>query len=820
MAANFPSDHPLRSTAWVWPELYMYLHNHFAQFRRDFQLTELPEAGAAEAKLCITADKSYRLYVNGRFVCRGPARGYQSHWPVDEVDLSAYLQLGHNWISIEAYNPGISTFCYLHAAKAGLLCVPGPGAGAAGGPLFEAWNASQWMMRRSPGHATQTARLSLQIDFQEHLDLRYDDRSWISDERPPEPGAWNPRMFPESAQNFLSVPFGQPPYDDIEPRGIPLMREELLRPSHVIAAASGPSDAGYQTCQNVSWHWVSESEKIGKWQPGDAVEAALTDDSLELTIEPTGAGRFAAYVIEVGQYVLGNVIVEIEGATGGEIVDFQHDQPVDESHPRYMKIGDGCTVAMANRLHLRAGYNAHEFYQLMGFKHLTLIARDVTEPLTVRVRIRTAGYPFTMGGVFESSDEVLNGIHAICRHTQRICAMDAYVDTPWREQAQWWGDARVQGRNTFYMDGDARLLARGIRSIAGQELKSGLTPGHAPTVGYWCILPDFALTWILTVWDHYWQTGDAGLFIEQQGRVREVLAYFDAPAARHASGLLRYDPRFWLFEDWSTLVKQDVPCFLNLWYALTLGRVADLCDVIGKAEDARRWREMADAHEALIVKYFYDEQAQALRSALTNDLKANGEPSVHDQTLALMLGICPQAHEAMMERYVLPYLADGTLPEGAAKPSAFWCTYVLQEAIGRGYGREAMGFIRRHWEPMLATGTTWENYQWQPRSGWSCAHAWTAHPSYHLPDILAGIRQTGAGWSAVRLEPTFVEGIDRVNCVVPSPRGAISVQWRRDQGRITGRVSVPKEVAVELKLPGQAMREQVGGEVAFEIQNG
>lgn len=808
MPASFPSDHPLRSVSWVWPEAYMYLYNHFAQFRRDFELRQLP---SGQAILWITADKSYKLYVNGQFVCRGPARGYQSHWPVDEVDLVPYLRAGHNWIAVEAYNPGISTFCYLHQTKAGLLCRP------ADGPLLAAWNASPWQMRRSPSHATQTARLSLQLDFQEHLDLRQDDRTWITSETPPLPQEWVARIFPERAQNFLQIPFGQPPFDDIEPRGIPLMREALLRPSHVICTATGPCDANYQTCENVSWHWVTESEKIAQWQRDDTAATRLTKDALELTIPPTGNGNYAAYVVEIGQYVLGNVLVEIGGAVGGEILDFQHDQPLDESHPRYIEPGATCHVAMAHRLRLRAGRNAHEFYQLMGFKHLTLIARDVHEPLTVRLKVRTAGYPFTMTGRFESSDPLLNDIHAICRHTQQICAMDAYIDTPWREQAQWWGDARVQGRNTFYLDGEARLLARGIRSLAGQELKSGLTPGHAPTVGYWCILPDFSLTWILTLWDYYWQTGDATLFIEQQSRLRKVLAYFDTPAARHPSGLLRYDPRFWLFEDWATLPKQDVPTFLNLWYVLTLERVADLYEALGEANEARRFRNLADKHKTLIVKHFYDEQQQALRSALTIDLKPNGVPSVHDQTLALMLNICPAAQEAMLQRYVLPYLNDQPLPKDAAKPSAFWSTLVMQEAIERGHGREALDFIRRHWKPMLATGTTWEGFDWQPRSGWSCAHAWTAHPSYHLVDILAGVRQTGPGWSAVRLEPTFVEDIAHVNCLIPSPKGAISVQWRRSGEHVAGRVSVPKEVRVELHLPGQPMRKQLGGEMLIEI---
>ena len=109
----------------------MYLNNHFAQFRRDLRL----RSPGKVALLHITADKSYKLFVNGRYVCRGPARGYQSHWPFDSVDIRPYLKPGHNWISVEAYNPGISTFQYLHLTRAGLLCAP------EGKELEAAWKA-------------------------------------------------------------------------------------------------------------------------------------------------------------------------------------------------------------------------------------------------------------------------------------------------------------------------------------------------------------------------------------------------------------------------------------------------------------------------------------------------------------------------------------------------------------------------------------------------------------------------------------------------------------------------------------------------------
>jgi len=60
--------------------------------------------------------------VNGEYVCRGPARGYQKSWPFDEVDIEKWLKKGRNVIAVRAYNPGRSNFQYIHQGYAGFHC--------------------------------------------------------------------------------------------------------------------------------------------------------------------------------------------------------------------------------------------------------------------------------------------------------------------------------------------------------------------------------------------------------------------------------------------------------------------------------------------------------------------------------------------------------------------------------------------------------------------------------------------------------------------------------------------------------------------------
>ncbi|MBI4979349.1 MAG: alpha-L-rhamnosidase [Spirochaetes bacterium] len=790
MNATIAKDHPLRKAVWIWPQGYMYLYNHYAHFRKDFDLAVVP----AKAPLFITADKAYKLYVNGTYICRGPARGYQSHWPFDEIDAAPYLKTGHNWIAVEAYNPGISTFQYLHQTSAGMLC-------AAEWGDVKLYSNQQWLMRRSPAHKRETARYSLQIDFQEHVDAREDDRSWITSATPPT--GWRAEIFPDGGQQFLSAPFGRPPYTSVEERGIPLMRETVMIPDRIGAHISGTCGERYREWKNVSWGFVREV--LGaSWDNGSGVTGKKTDEGFTVTMESAGEGKFNAVSLIMPKYAVGNVILTAQNARGGEIIDLQFHECMVNERPAIHEPGRGCVAAMANRIVLREGTTAHEFYHHLGFTVVTIIGRDITSPVTLTVAVRNVGYPFTMRGVFECSDAALNSIHAISRHTQQICALDSYVDTPWREQAQWWGDARVQAKNTFFIDGDARLLRRGIRSIAGQRTDDGLTYGHAPTSAHNCILPDFALTWILTIWDYYYQTGDISLFTEQYSRIKEVLGYFDIPEARHETGLLRYDRRLWLFEDWSTLYKGEIPTFLNLWYIVAMRSLADMSAAAKMSDEAKHYARIVQTHEQLAVENLFDASQQLFIGGLDDNLAQVKESSVHDQTLALMLGICPKAHETMLQKKILPFLRDEKT-EGPV-PSAFWVTYVFEEAGKRGYGADVIEFIRRKWSPMIQTGTTWEGYDWSDgKGGGTVSHAWTAHPSFHFVNILAGVSQTAAAWEKVHFAPTFIPGIQQVKTLIPTPKGDITASWERNTGGITVRLAVPAGVNAEGMIGGRAV---------------
>ena len=69
-------------------------------FRRTFELESRPDRFIIH----VSADNRYKLYVNGRFVTLGPARGNLLHWRYESLDIAPYLKEGTNSLAAAVWN--------------------------------------------------------------------------------------------------------------------------------------------------------------------------------------------------------------------------------------------------------------------------------------------------------------------------------------------------------------------------------------------------------------------------------------------------------------------------------------------------------------------------------------------------------------------------------------------------------------------------------------------------------------------------------------------------------------------------------------------
>jgi hypothetical protein len=764
----------LKEAAWIWPENSSWdLYNCYALFRKAFDLPAAPGRAIAY----VTADQSYQLYANGNHVCRGPARGFQAHWPYDEVDLASYLKVGRNVIAIRAYNPGIGTFQYTSQGAAGMLFGLQLGRG-------HVVSDPSWKSRRQSGVQKDAVQSSMQLFPQEILDSRVEADDWMTPDF--DDSSWG--------NGLVSARWNGMPWPGLEARMIPLLQEEKVAPRALLGVSEGQCAAGYERTRDVA---------LLRWQENMEHAPASGSPGI-IEVAPTGAGHYRSYLIDFGRTVVGSLGLSVEGGAGGEIIDTLHTETIDQEKLKPdLLIPSWCRMAFSYRLYCRPGKTRHDFYHVYGFRYLTLTVRDATRPLKLEVCLNRVGYPLERKGSFRSSDEVLKQIWEISAWTQQCCSLDAYVDTPWREQAQWWGDARVQSWNTFHLSGDARLCRRGIHCIASQTTPNGLTYGHAPTIAHTCILPDFTLIWMLTLWDHYWQTGSLEAFRSHEATVEKSLGYFQEQTDRK-TGLVGFDPRYWLFLDWTGIFKDGYPAVYNLWLLITLEKVAELQRLSRRPQKAGAtlaWARKVRAALAVLI----DKKTGLMRDGMRFDGGIVETTCVHSQVLAIMAGLYPAGEQAMLDKVLVPYL-HGELKTDV-HPSAYWITYLYSVLAERGHARDVVAHIRRRWEPMIAHGTTFENFE-PIRGDTSHSHAWSAHPLFHLMQTIGGIRQIAPKWKKISFRPEFVG--ESGGAVVPSPLGPISSEWERQGGTVAVKLRLPEGVEAVVQLPGRKI-EKVSG---------
>ncbi|MFZ9682652.1 MAG: alpha-L-rhamnosidase N-terminal domain-containing protein, partial [Cephaloticoccus sp.] len=272
---------PFGSAQWIWPEDHRWdLHNAFVLFRRDLTL----DRGPRRAPLCITADQSYQLYVNGAFVCRGPARGFQHSWPYDEIDVARWLVPGRNVLAVRAHNPGLSNFQYHSESYAGLLVH------ARWGRVHLKSDAT-WRCRVQPGLRRDPVQNSHQLFTQEHYDAREGLAGWMNTDF--DDADWSaPVLWPQGRMPWLSL----------EPRGIPIMFEEANRPGRIIGTNEGVCADGWRTTRNLytlrqsedHTHRPVDTTVAAMDRPAD-VNAPVGLHAAGFAVPATGADRFRSF---------------------------------------------------------------------------------------------------------------------------------------------------------------------------------------------------------------------------------------------------------------------------------------------------------------------------------------------------------------------------------------------------------------------------------------------------------------------------------------------------------------------------------------------
>ena len=747
---------------WIWIQESETQHNFYLYARKLFEVKSKP----TKAILKASADSKYKLFVNGEYVGKGPVRSGAGYTYYDTYDITELLNKGKNVIAFLAHSIGEDTYSYA-SGRGGLICKCDIEVGE---EKLAIDTDETWMVHRAVDWTNAGARLSSRLGFQEVYDAanRFD--------------SWNQVKFKEKGwENAVVV--GTPPsmpWGKMIDRQIPQLHEEKVLPLEIVGAFNSPERTRDTTPDQIPD--IMAASELSNLSSGSvkSADALLADDGLTHIKTPRG-DKGVVIVLDFGREVFGNVEIGIAGSGSG-VIDLGYSERLEDGRVKPNFSG----INYTDRVILNKGRLDWQGFEPRAFRYLQIEFRWCSRAVALEyVKVNQTTYPVQHAGYFECSDRLLNEIWRVGAYTAHLCMEDTFIDCPWRERAQWWGDARIESRVAYYAFDDTALLAQGLRQIAQTQQPDGMICGMYPASED-RLVPDFALFWVFSILDHYAFTDDIGMVRELYPNVKRLLSWFE----KHSDndGLLLNVPG-WLFIDWADLDKHGNVTALNCLYYQGLRIASVLATIIGQEDEAAEYAEATNKLKMAINKHLY-----SVKQGLYADCRVDGKLADKFSHQANILAALFELPDHYQKSTIYRQLMNGSLPE---INTPYFMSHLLETLYAGERHDDALNIIRKKWGDMIKAGATtfWEHFT--PEH--SLCHGWSTSPTRDLIAEYVGIKPA-LGSHRFTIAPhtgdlTWAQGTINTNA------GPLTVEWRVLRNSLAIRVDVPQGLRVDIYPP-------------------
>jgi len=717
----------------------------------------------------VTADNRYRLFVNGKPVCSGPARGDLFNWFYETIDIAPYLTEGENTITALVWNMGtLAPVAQVSNQTAFLV------QGNSATEKMVNTDAS-WKVKKStaytPCSLDNGERLKAymvvgpgdQVDGRQYAwdweKTDYDDVSWSNAEEitHPEP-----------------IGYGTDNRWTLAPRSIPLFTEHLLR---------------FLTIRRTNGIKVNQDFLTGK-------KPLKVPSNQRLSILLDQKTMTAAYPELI-----------ISGGKGAKI-------KLTYSEALFDKQGDKGNRNEIDHKEIKGNYdvfipdgeNNRKFRPLWfrAYRYVQLDIMTADEPLILNdIYGMKTGYPLQMNATFSSNDPSLQEIWKTGWHTAQLCAGDLYYDTPYYEQLQYTGDSRIQALISLYTSGDDRLMRKAILDFYHSRTPEGLTQGRYPS-NRLQIIPTFSLFWISMVHD-YWMHRRDDAFVKQfLPAINEINEWFRSRVDQKKKMLGPLT--WWNFVDWDNFngwgtapgADDGNSSILTLQYAYTLNQSAELFRAFDLAQQA-------DAQEMLALElsdhtYWYCYNPS---NGLVADTPEQKSYSQHAGIWAILSGaVALQEAQPLMQKI---------LDDKSIGQVTFFYRFYLTQALKKAEMGDLYYKELKPWRDMLKLGLT--TFAEKPEPTRSDCHAWSASPDYDFLATICGIMPEASGFRKILIKPALGE-LTEVSGSMPTPSGKVSVQFKRiGKNGIHAEILLPDQVSGTFSWKGKEIKLRAGTQI-------
>jgi alpha-L-rhamnosidase len=724
------------------------------KFRKTIELASKP----ASFVVHVSGDNRYKLFVNGRQVAQGTARGDLYFWNFETLNLAPYLEAGRNTVSAVVWNDGrLKPEAQISFLTAFIL--QGDTAAEEILNTDDSWktikdDSYQPLPVRVPGY--YVAGPAELVDMAKHVkgweNTAFDDSAWAK-ARMIGPGVTKDAAV--NSTGWMLVPSVLPPMEMTSqrlattrqaegvtvPAGFPATRTKVTIPANTSATIL--VDQGFLT--NAYPTLVFSGGQQATLSMGYA--EALYNPRANT---PTGGGRMPALSKGNRNDVAGKTFI---GKTDS-------------------LLSDGTASQVYTPLWWRT------------YRYIRLVVNTKADPLVIDDLYGTfTGYPFVAKAKLQTANPEMGQMLDIGWRTARLCAFETYMDCPYYEQLQYIGDARIQALVSLYYAGDDRLVRYGLTLMDHSRIAEGITLSRYPTDLHQQI-PTFSLWWVAMLHDYFMYRPDSQFIKDKLPGARQVLSFFER--YQQPDGSLKNVP-YWVFTDWTQgkgwnfgmapIGANGESAVLDMQLLWTYRLAAELENKLGLKELAQQYTGRADLLSKTIQRKYWN----GARS-LYADTEAKDTYSQHANSLAILAGVSPASQVSTIAGKML---TDTTL----APASIYFKFYLHQALVKAGMGNDYMNWLGK-WRENAAMGlSTWAETSDVNTSRSDC-HAWGSSPNVEFFRTILGIESAAPGFASVRITP-HLGTINAISGEMPHPNGTVAVNYAVQKGALRAEVTLP-----------------------------
>lgn len=412
---------------------------------------------------------------------------------------------------------------------------------------------------------------------------------------------------------------------------------------------------------------------------------------------------------------------------------------------------------------------------------VTLMIKNTDEiEIKVTLSLIAPWYPIEKEGTFVTSNDGLNKVYDVCKHTLKICRQSIHLDsTKHQELLACTGDYNIESLMTLFCFGDMRLAEFDLMRTADWLVANDGVMFHTT----------YSLIWVQMLHDVYMITGRKEILYYCKNALSKLLERFDS--YKDENGIIENPPDF-MFVDWTVIdgfsmhhpPKALGQTVLNAFYYNALIHAEKIYSYIGEQTISDQLKIKSDEFRIQFNRIFFDKDKKLYFDGLGTPY--GGEKHYHPANvnkkyfskypniLASLFGL---ADEELAKDILDRIIFDDSLQD--IQP--YFMHYLLNAV--RKYGMfEKYGIkLLERWIPVVEECDKGLAEGWiAPEESYSFdhSHAWGGTPAYQMPMAITGLEILEAGMKKMKFTPNLF-GLDYAHITIPTEYGDIVIDAKK-----------------------------------------